>query len=228
MSGSIKPNMGGPIRAVSDNVLASPRFVDRAPAEVVATLLDEGHYLCSERTMVRLLAAEQSVRERRNQRTRPPYCPSPNSSPPGRTRLGRGTSPACSDRSAGRTSTSTCCSISSAATSWGGWSPSARTPLLPRHAHRADLREAGHRAPGAYPALRPRRSDDQPVLGQVEVDAKRNEIPAVRELSISLDLAGRHRTHVSRLAFRQRKIPSRHLVAGNRLRPPYSPTRWHV
>ncbi len=144
-------------------VLASPRFVDRAPAEVVATLLDEGHYLCSERTMVRLLAAEQPVRERRHQRTRPPYCPSPNSSPPGRTRPGRGTSPACSDRSAGRTSTCTCCSTSSAAMSWGGWSPNARTPLLPRHAHRADLPEARHRAPGAHPALRPRRPRDPPV-----------------------------------------------------------------
>jgi putative transposase len=30
--------------------LASPRFVDRSPGEVVATLLDEGQYLCSERT----------------------------------------------------------------------------------------------------------------------------------------------------------------------------------
>ena len=50
------------------DVLAGPRFVDRAPAEVVATLLDEGHYLCSERTMYRILAADQPVRERRNQR----------------------------------------------------------------------------------------------------------------------------------------------------------------
>ena len=40
---------------------AGPRFVDRAPAEVVATLLDEGHYLCSERTMYRILAADQPV-----------------------------------------------------------------------------------------------------------------------------------------------------------------------
>ena len=55
------------------NVLASPRFVDRAPAEVVATLLDEGQYLCSERTMYRLLAANQPVRERRNQLEHPPY-----------------------------------------------------------------------------------------------------------------------------------------------------------
>ena len=38
-----------------------------------ATLLDEGQYLCSERTMYRVLAANQSVRERRNQREHPPY-----------------------------------------------------------------------------------------------------------------------------------------------------------
>ena len=41
------------------DVLAGPRFVDRAPAEVVATLLDEGHYRCSERTMYRILAADR-------------------------------------------------------------------------------------------------------------------------------------------------------------------------
>ncbi len=55
------------------DVLASPRFVDRAPAEVVATLLDEGRYLCSERTVYRVLAASQPVRERRNQREHPRY-----------------------------------------------------------------------------------------------------------------------------------------------------------
>ena len=32
-------------------VLHEPRFMDLAPAEVYATLLDEGRYLCSERTM---------------------------------------------------------------------------------------------------------------------------------------------------------------------------------
>ena len=47
---------------------------DRAPAEVVATLLDEGHYLCSERTMYRILAADQPVRERRYQREHPQYA----------------------------------------------------------------------------------------------------------------------------------------------------------
>ena len=69
-----------PARALSEgereqvlDVLACERFVDRSPAEIVATLLDEGRYLCSERTMYRLLAAEQPVRERRNQLTHPRY-----------------------------------------------------------------------------------------------------------------------------------------------------------
>jgi len=47
--------------------LHHPRFVDLAPAEVYATLLDEGRYLCGLRTMYRLLAAAHEVRERRNQ-----------------------------------------------------------------------------------------------------------------------------------------------------------------
>ena len=49
----------------------SPRFADRAPAEVYATLLDEGVYLCSERTMYRILAENRAVRERRAQRSHP-------------------------------------------------------------------------------------------------------------------------------------------------------------
>jgi putative transposase len=47
--------------------LHSPRFVDHAPREIYATLLDEGQYLCSPRTMYRLLAAAHEVQERRNQ-----------------------------------------------------------------------------------------------------------------------------------------------------------------
>jgi putative transposase len=47
--------------------LHGPRFVDHAPREIYATLLDEGHYLCSPRTMYRLLAAAHEVRERRHQ-----------------------------------------------------------------------------------------------------------------------------------------------------------------
>ena len=48
-------------------VLHSDRFVDIAPQEVYATLLDEGVYLCSIRTMYRLLEDNKEVRERRNQ-----------------------------------------------------------------------------------------------------------------------------------------------------------------
>src|SRR5258705_3547932 len=54
-------------------VLHERRFVDRAPAEVYATLLDEGQYLCSERTMYRILAESQEVRERRDQLRHPSY-----------------------------------------------------------------------------------------------------------------------------------------------------------
>jgi putative transposase len=54
--------------------LCSERFVDRSPAEVVHTLLDEGEYLCSERTMYRVLAERQAVKERRAQRTHPKHA----------------------------------------------------------------------------------------------------------------------------------------------------------
>lgn len=54
-------------------VLCSDRFVDRSPAEVVYTLLDEGRYLASERTMYRVLAERAEVRERRNQLSHPKH-----------------------------------------------------------------------------------------------------------------------------------------------------------
>ncbi len=53
-------------------VLRGERFVDVAPAEVWATLLDEGTYLCSESTMYRLLRRTGEVRERRRGSTHPP------------------------------------------------------------------------------------------------------------------------------------------------------------
>lgn len=55
-------------------VLHEDRFVDRAPAEIYATLLDEGVYLCSIRTMYRILAANHEVRERRDLLTHPTYA----------------------------------------------------------------------------------------------------------------------------------------------------------
>jgi putative transposase len=54
-------------------VLNSERFQDCAPRQVYATLLDEGIYLCHWRTMYRILAEHDEVRERRNQLQHPTY-----------------------------------------------------------------------------------------------------------------------------------------------------------
>jgi transposase InsO family protein len=69
-----------PPRALSEaerrrvlEVLHSERFCDLSPAEVVATLLDEGTYLCSIRTMYRLLEREGESRERRDQLRHPAH-----------------------------------------------------------------------------------------------------------------------------------------------------------
>ncbi|MCC6649987.1 MAG: transposase, partial [Candidatus Eisenbacteria bacterium] len=53
--------------------LHEPRFVDLAPAEIYATLLDEGRYVCSERTLYRVLEENAEVRERRDQLRHPHY-----------------------------------------------------------------------------------------------------------------------------------------------------------
>ena len=52
-------------------VLNSERFQDSTPRQVYGELLDEGVYLCHWRTMYRILAAHEEVRERRNQRRHP-------------------------------------------------------------------------------------------------------------------------------------------------------------
>jgi transposase InsO family protein len=70
-----------PARALSEperqqvlDLLHSERFVDVSPEETYATL-DEGTYLCSTRTMYRILAARHGgVRERRDQLTHPAYA----------------------------------------------------------------------------------------------------------------------------------------------------------
>jgi putative transposase len=59
-------------QAVLDE-LHSERFCDRSPAEVHATLLEEGRYLCSPRTMYRILTSNDEVRERRDQLRHPGY-----------------------------------------------------------------------------------------------------------------------------------------------------------
>jgi putative transposase len=72
---------GKPARSLSANereevrtVLHSERFVDCSPAQVWATLLDEGRYLASERTMYRILAERGETKERRDQLVHPTYA----------------------------------------------------------------------------------------------------------------------------------------------------------
>ena len=74
------PSRPAPARALHlaerEAVLArlhEERFQDRSPAAVYATLLDEGEYHCSIRTMYRLLEQRGESRERRDQLTHPPY-----------------------------------------------------------------------------------------------------------------------------------------------------------
>ena len=55
------------------DTLHSERFVDQSPAEVHATLLEEQQYVGSVRTMYRVLAAADEVRERRDQARHPVY-----------------------------------------------------------------------------------------------------------------------------------------------------------
>jgi len=54
-------------------VLGAKRFCDMSVREVWAALIDEGTYLCSVRTMYRILSENAPVRERRNQLLHPQY-----------------------------------------------------------------------------------------------------------------------------------------------------------
>lgn len=71
------PNaLSGPARTALLAELNSERFADQTPYEIYLRLLDEGRYLGSIRTMYRLLAVEQAVRDRRDQ-LRHPQRPAP-------------------------------------------------------------------------------------------------------------------------------------------------------
>jgi len=61
-------------RSVVLDLLHEDRFTDLAPAQVYATLLDEGRFYCSERSMYRILAANKEIRERRDQLKHPRYA----------------------------------------------------------------------------------------------------------------------------------------------------------
>ena len=69
-----------PVRALSVvqqqvglDLLHAALFADQAPAEIYASLLDEGVYYCWIRTMYRILGQNGEVRERRKQRRHPAY-----------------------------------------------------------------------------------------------------------------------------------------------------------
>jgi putative transposase len=75
------PSRPRPPRALTDeerqtvlDLLREPRFADLAPAEIYATLLDEGVYHCSIRTLYRILNDHDEVRERRDQLRHPVYA----------------------------------------------------------------------------------------------------------------------------------------------------------
>jgi putative transposase len=77
---ALPPERSTPARALSPverasvlAVLHEERFQDRSPTAVQATLLDEGQYLCSARTMYRILEQEGESRERRDQLVHPAY-----------------------------------------------------------------------------------------------------------------------------------------------------------
>ncbi len=85
--------------AVRD-LMRDPPFVDLAPAEIYAGLLDQGTYHCSIRTMYRILGEHDETRERRRQLRHPVYqkpellAEGPNQSlPRRRPGCGPGTSP---------------------------------------------------------------------------------------------------------------------------------------
>lgn len=67
---ALSPGERGEVR----RVLNDERFANLAPASVYATLLDEARYLCSIRTMYRILHANKELRERRDQLRHPMYA----------------------------------------------------------------------------------------------------------------------------------------------------------
>lgn len=73
---AVPRKLSAPERARVLAVLLEPRFVDQPPAEIYATLLSEGRFVASERTMYRVLRENEAVRERRAQRVHPkPHKP---------------------------------------------------------------------------------------------------------------------------------------------------------
>ncbi len=115
-------------QAVLD-VLHSERFVDQSPAEVQATLFEEQTYLCSTRTMYRVLAADE-VRERRGQARHPAYA-KPERVATAPNQIWSWDITKLKGRSRISIDYYSLYVICSAATWWAGWSPATRTPAWP-------------------------------------------------------------------------------------------------
>ena len=111
------------------DVLASPRF-EPVTGRGRRDALDEGQYLCAERTMYRILAANQPVRERRNQRSHPCYT-KPELVATGPNQPGPGISPGSGGPNVDVLLLYVLLDIFSRA-SWAGWLPIGRTPRSPR------------------------------------------------------------------------------------------------
>ncbi len=156
-------------------ILHSERFQDRSPAAVQATLLDEGHYHCSTRTMYRILEQEGESGERRDQLVHPSYQ-SPSCWPPRPTNSGAGTSPNCWARLSGPTSTSMSSSTSSAATSSAGWSPIGKR-RTGQAAHRGNHRK--HQVPA----------------GQLTIHADRGRVMTSKPVAFLMADLGVTKTH---------------------------------
>ena len=145
-------------RAVRDT-LHSARFVDQSPAEVYATLLEEQTYLCSPRTMYRVLAEADEVRERRDQVRHPAYvkpelvATAPNQGLVLGHHQAEGPVPYL------YYSLYVILDLFSRYVV-AGWWRSTRAPTW-RALDRADLREAAHRAAAAHDSRRPRRAHAQ-------------------------------------------------------------------
>ncbi len=142
------------------DLLHSNRFVDAAPAQVYAALLDEDTYLCSERTMYRLLQSQQEVRERRNQLRHPAYS-KPELLATAPNQVWSWISPSCAAQPRGSTTASTSCSTSSAATSSAGcWPARGPEPGQPAPG-RNHSTTAGPARPAHHPCRSRRRHDLQ-------------------------------------------------------------------
>jgi len=76
----IRKRGSGTTRALSEkerekilSIMHSEEYIDKSPRQIYAHLLDKGIYMCSVRTMYRILEAEGEVVERRKQKQRSSY-----------------------------------------------------------------------------------------------------------------------------------------------------------